>query len=307
MNRFNNMSNVKSNRARKTRSQSADPVTFIPKINKNSKVIDKKRNTMSRDSRFNILLKAGAKYRQNKSQKSLERQSHELKKCTFYPDIQKSSFKSKDSKLDLPVMSSMISDMTNPNHSNLLKPFNKTQDERFMNELIHISPINKNDSKVEFSKKAKATLPYRPLPFKPAEDSQKKVKPYKPAYMTRNKHLARRPDSSKDQNTEDEVVFNTHSTEMNKSKDEEKDMLTSTKERISQIEKDLRKNQDDKRKPDQVSSMVEPFVLVKDHDEGNPSDQEDHPLSARKEVEQEEQTTHFSKLLYQGRSDVSYT
>jgi hypothetical protein len=212
MNRFNNISNIKTNRTRSARSQPASNTSvFVPKINKNSKAIDMKRNAVSRDSRFNILLKAGTKYKNNLDKKSSERQSTELKKCTFYPDLQKSSFKVKENKPDLNQFVSMISDITD--HNPLKRQTSRNQEDKFIRDVNQISPIDRNESKIKFTKKAKVTLPYKPLPDTPADKKVKKVKTYKPTYVTRNKQLPTKTHSARKHNYEDEVIFKTNTTE----------------------------------------------------------------------------------------------
>jgi len=76
LNRFNNLSTIKKNRHHSVPHKNKDE-RFVPEINKKSKIIDRKRNAMSRTPRHDLLLKVGQIYNKNKSRISLEHLSKE--------------------------------------------------------------------------------------------------------------------------------------------------------------------------------------------------------------------------------------
>ena len=98
LNRFNNLSaSHKTSRSNSVKSMNDKRTRrFSPEINPNSAFIDRKKKAISKDSRHNILLKAGAKYKKIKSEKSLEKQKKELDGCTFFPDTRQSTMSLRD-------------------------------------------------------------------------------------------------------------------------------------------------------------------------------------------------------------------
>jgi len=141
---------------------------FIPKINPNSKKLDRKRNATSKSSRHNLLLKAGNKYKNIKSQKSLERQNQKMKDCTFYPDTKKSSKSRLINKSDTGYLKTtnvsdiFLQESTLPD----LKSRERSRDKsKFMKDIRSISPINKETNNINFEiSKTKLNFPYKPLP-----------------------------------------------------------------------------------------------------------------------------------------------
>jgi len=102
LNRFNNLATCKSVRyysegARVVRNKG----TFMPRINNKSRVIDEKRNAVSSDPRYKILLRAGKRYQENKRTKSKEKQESEDKKYTYKPKVHSGSFRSHIKKSDI--------------------------------------------------------------------------------------------------------------------------------------------------------------------------------------------------------------
>jgi hypothetical protein len=268
MNRFNNMASKKSSRYRSASNRSNKSVNeFVPKINKKSKQIDKKRNALSTDPRYKILLKAGRMYHQNKKTKSIERQEEEAQKHTFHPQLNYSSVKKSHRNASKNCLISMSSEaMAFDNSLDSSKYLKGRQDEdKFLKELNNISPINKNAKKLtgKYKKVQNVNLPYKPIPQrhdkKPSLSNKNTQK--KPS-TSRNKPLGRvnkkvtKTKKTMDtqgiasENYSDEVLFKTESSDQKGDRHGEdirdfinqaaNDVLDKTKMRINELEKKLK-------------------------------------------------------------------
>lgn len=291
LNRFNNLANAKTIRYNSVRNRSQPKnKEFVPQINSKSKILDRKRHAVSRDARHNLLLKMGARYNQNKSKKSLERQSQEIQNCTFQPDLQMSKLKAKSRLIETPnAIVSMDSDgfTFEQNISEVRFKRNKEID-RFSKDVNHISPIHNAGGHTTSKKKGEMNLPYRPLPSGSKKHkkspksmreklhekkSEKNVKPIATEpEPSRNTEVTPRSQANYRSNTEgDEVLFKTNSsyskppTSTKNAKkvteDETKthvaqDLLSTTKQRINEIEKDLKTTQ-------HKASEIEKFAPVR--------------------------------------------
>ncbi|CAI2366325.1 unnamed protein product [Moneuplotes crassus] len=291
LNRFNNLSGQKSERSRslsnrRSRRKNRD---FIPKINSYSKMIDR-RNNRSCDRRENMLLNAGKKYIEVQNQKSLEKQSHELDSCTFFPDTEKLGGNTKINTSDTGfIKSSIISEQSmNLISINSEQQQTQTTNDKFLQDLAKISPINRsNVSSIALKHKSHTVFPYKPLPEMDSEGlAEKAQKESSQDYGIQGNNSTQ---ETQKENDDDEVVFKTNSSleDFKPSKGSNNDLFYYKKPTINDVERSIRENSLEKISPIKITTRSGDLDDVADEiEEGHEIKIIEDPLSDKYEQQE---------------------